>query len=58
MTEEFKKSYCQGIRLVLLWIPIGMDPLKLDLKTDKQTKSYAIPQYLTSCALMLRSSES
>ena len=39
MTEKFKKSYCQGIRLVLLWIPIGMDPLTLDLKTNKQTKS-------------------
>lgn len=39
MTGEFKKSYCQGIRLVLLWIPIGMDPLTLDLKTNKQTKS-------------------
>lgn len=38
MTEKFKKSYCQGIRLVLLWIPIGTDPLTLDLKTNKNKK--------------------
>lgn len=35
---EFKEINCQGIRLVLLWIPIGMDLLNPDLKRKKTEK--------------------
>lgn len=38
MTEKFKKSYCQGIRLVLCGFPLAWDPLTLDLKTNKNKK--------------------
>lgn len=58
MAEEFKKISCQRIRLGLLWIPTGADPLTPALKKRKRFSSYAIPWHLIPCALMLRTMES
>lgn len=45
---EFKEINCQGIRLVLLWIPIGMDLLNPDLERKKPKKVLKICNPLVS----------
>lgn len=55
MAEEFRKINCQGIRLVLLWIPTGMESLTLALKKIKILE-ISWPQCLIPCALMAQDS--